>query len=164
MDRSSDCRMESAVDTAWEEFQLSHENRQVVPNLQAYLEAKMTREVAKKNFHATIEIFFDGLTQTMKDLLQHSVVAIHNEKEERLDHVEADIVASFKSNHKRRKHMKQQMDTANDAWVQQYSQLCNRIAPPEEEGSDGNLTVRCSCGKLFVTCVGVLTGSLSLPG
>jgi hypothetical protein len=126
--------MESTMDpanAAWNQFQQSNDNRDNVPNLQSYLEAKSTRENAKKHFLTSIEIYFEGLTQTMEDLLQHSVVAIHNEMEDRLDSTEADVISTLKSNHNRRHTMRKQMDQANQAWVKQYSQLFNKIAPPE---------------------------------
>ncbi|CAJ1961951.1 unnamed protein product [Cylindrotheca closterium] len=135
LDPDCHCRMESTVDpanAAWNHFQQSNENHDKVPNLQSYLEAKSMRENAKKQFLTSIEIYFEGLTQTMDDLLQHSVVAIHNEMEERLDSNEADVIATLKSNHNRRHIMRKQMDQANQAWVRQYSQVCNKIAPPEQ--------------------------------
>lgn len=129
-------RMEKMMDPpanpAWGRFQQSNENREKVPNLQDYLKAKGTRENANKHFLTSIEIYFEGLTQTMEDLLQHSVVAIHNEMEERLDSTESDVISTLKSNHNRRHTMRRQMDQANQAWVQQFSNLCNKIAPPEE--------------------------------
>lgn len=124
--------MDPPANPAWDQFQQSDENREKVPNLQDYLEAKCTRENAKKHFLTSIEISFEGLTQTMEDLLQHSVVAIHNEMEERLDSTESDVISTLKSNHNRRHTMRKQMDQANQAWVQQFSNLCNKIAPPEE--------------------------------
>lgn len=132
--------MENSVDpatAAWEEFQQSPANKESVPNLQFYLEAKSNRENAKKHFLTAIEIYFEGLTQTMDDLLQHSVVAIHNEMEERLDGTESEVISTLQSNHNRRHTMRQQMDQANQVWVQQYVQICNKIAPP-----DGNTLVR----------------------
>ena len=64
-------RMENSVDpaiAAWEEFQQSQGNLDAVPNLESYLLAKSDRYNAKKHFMTHIEIYFEGLTQTIDDM------------------------------------------------------------------------------------------------
>jgi hypothetical protein len=98
------------------------------PSLQSFLGAKSIRETAKENFSAGLEECIAGLNEAMiNEMLQDSVVAVHQEQGERFEAYEADIIATMKSNHTRRKDLLKCMDDANVRWDRQYKRLRGSI-------------------------------------
>jgi hypothetical protein len=80
------------------------------PNLPAFLRANSTRETAKENFSAALEEYVTGLTQAMtQEMLQDSMVAIHQEQGGRFEAYEAAIVATLNTNHARRNDLLKKM-------------------------------------------------------
>jgi hypothetical protein len=116
----------------WKQFMESATSDDA-PNLPAFLGAKSTRETAKVYFSAALEEYVNGLTQAMtQEMLQDSVVAVHQEQGERFETYEADIVATLKTNHARRNHLLKKMDDANSRWGRQYKRLRQGILSEEK--------------------------------
>jgi hypothetical protein len=115
----------------WKQFMESATSDDA-PNLPAFLGAKSTREAAKVYFSAALEEYVNGLTQAMtQEMLQDSVVAVHQEQGERFETYEADIVATLKTNHARRNDLLKKMDDANSRWDRQYKRLRQEILSEE---------------------------------
>ena len=94
---------EGEEDDEWKHF-VESATPQDAPNLQTFLGAKSIRETAKENFSTGLEECIAGLNEAMiNEMLQDSVVAVHQEQGERFEAYEADIIATMKSNHTRRK-------------------------------------------------------------
>jgi hypothetical protein len=66
------------------------------PNLLAFLGSKSTRETTKEIVSAALEDYVTGLKQAMaQEMLQDSVIAIHQEQGEHFKANEAAIAATF---------------------------------------------------------------------
>ena len=87
------------------------------PNLLAFLGSKSTRETTKENFSAALEDYVTSLKQAMaQEMLQDSVIAIHQEQGEHFKAYEAAIVATLDTNHACCNDLLKKMNDANSRW------------------------------------------------
>jgi hypothetical protein len=87
------------------------------PNLLAFLGSKSTQETSKENFSAALEDYVTSLKQAMaQEMLQDSVIAIHQEQGEHFKAYEAAIVATLNTNHACCNDLLKKMDDANSRW------------------------------------------------
>jgi hypothetical protein len=94
------------------------------PNLLAFLGSKSTQETTKENFSAALEDYVTSLKQAMaQEMLQDSVIAIHQEQGGHFKVYEAAIVATPNTNHACCNHLLKKMDDANSTWDRRYKQL-----------------------------------------
>ena len=121
---------ERKFDSEWESFQKS-ETTTNAPNLKMFLEAQSKRMMDAENFSAALEQCLGSLNSTIHDILNESVVKVHNDQGERFEELEADIVRMMKSNHKRRNALLNSMDEANEKWTKQYNVLRGVISQTE---------------------------------
>ena len=134
---------EEAEDSEWKAF-VESATSEDAPNLEAFLDAKSLRETAKENFSAGLEEGIAGLHEAMiNDMLQDSVVAVHQEQGERFEAYEADIIVTMKSNHARRRAFLKRMDNAHVRWEMQYKRLRGNILKTETQKV--RLDTRCCC-------------------
>jgi hypothetical protein len=94
------------------------------PNLLAFLGSKSTRETSKENFSAALEDYVTGLKQAMaQEMLQDSVIAIHQEQGEHFKAYEAAAVATLNTTQACCNDLLKKMDDANSRWNRHYKQL-----------------------------------------
>jgi flagellar capping protein FliD len=117
---------ESSFDSEWKSFTHS-ETLETAPNLESFLLAQSSRKMATENFSLSLDECLNGLNEAIHDILNDSVVPIHNETLERFEACDADIVATMKSNHNRRATMTKCMEDANAKWTKQYQRLRQKI-------------------------------------
>jgi hypothetical protein len=100
-------------------------------SLLAFLGSKSTRETTKENFSAALEDYVTDLKQAMApEMLQDSVIAIHQEQGEHFKAYEAAIVATLTMNHACCNYLLK-MDDANSRWDRHYKQLRQGILSEE---------------------------------
>lgn len=113
------------------------------PNLHSYLSAKSIREAAKQSFLKALEECAHGLDETMiNEMLQDSVVAVHQEQGERFEAHEVSIIDRMKSNHNRRNDMIKRMDAANTKWESKYKRLRGNVLLHEEDSRPNKVRSR----------------------
>lgn len=123
---AEDAEEDANFDKEWNFFTQS-ETFERAPNMESFLHAKSSREAATEKFSIRLEECLNGLSEAIHDMLNDSVVPIHNQTLERLEGCDADIVATMKSNHNRRQALTKRMDDANEKWAKQYQQLRKAI-------------------------------------
>ena len=120
------------------------------PNLEAYLDAKSKKENSKEQFSATLEECVVGLNQTMiHEMLQDSVVSLHEDFGKRFEAYETDIIATMKSNHNRRTALLKAMDEANRTWNVQYKNIRATILAEETTAVRLLIMRRCAHRRCF---------------
>eukprot|EP00980_Cylindrotheca_fusiformis_P003215 scaffold732_cov114-Cylindrotheca_fusiformis.AAC.3 len=115
-----------SFDREWIAFTQS-ETMETAPNLESYLQAKSSRQAATENFSSRLDQCLHGLNEAIHDILNDSVVPIHNQTLERVEGCDADIVANLKANHARREALTKCMDDANEKWAKQYQRIRTKI-------------------------------------
>jgi hypothetical protein len=111
-------------DSEWKSFTHSETPE---TNLKSFLLTQSSRKMATENFSLSLDECLNGLNEAIHDILNDSVVPIHNETLERFEACDADIVATMKSNHNRRATMTKCMEDANAKWTKQYQRLRQKI-------------------------------------
>lgn len=123
---------EGHFDSEWDSFKKS-ESFDNAPNLKSFLLAQSARKTDAENFSIALDECLDALNTTIHDILNESVVRLHNEQGERFEAFENDIVGTMKSNHKRRHALLKCMDDANEKWGKQYRLLRGVIGQSASE-------------------------------
>jgi hypothetical protein len=113
-------------DSEWKSFTHS-ETLETSPNLKSFLLTQSSRKMATENFSLSLDECLNGLNEAIHDILNDSVVPIHNETLVRFEACDADIVATMKSNHNRRAALTKCMEDANAKWTKQYQRLRQKI-------------------------------------
>jgi hypothetical protein len=102
------------------------------PNLLAFLGSKSTRETTNETFSAALDNYVTGLKQAMaQEMLQDSLVAIHQEQGEHFKAYVAAIVATLNTNHACCNDLLKKMDDTNSRWDRHYKQLRQGILSEE---------------------------------
>jgi len=111
----------------WDNFVASVDEADA-PQLALFLEAQSKRQNLQQKSSAVFEECLQGMSETLtKGLIHDSVVGMHEQQSRQIKESEARVEDLIKSNIRRKETMVEALKSANECWVSQYSNLCDRV-------------------------------------
>ena len=123
---SGDDNENNGKNSHWEEFVATVDTK-VIPNLDAYIEAKAIRTEASIRFENEIEACIQTLRNTTDEILSEVVEPICNQYLDSLNDAEESIIETIVSNHSRRNQLLELMQNADVAWSHKFTKLTTDI-------------------------------------
>lgn len=137
-------------DAEWNEWLANLPDRSNVPNLHAYLTAKITRDKAKKTFEIALEECLQRLTHAMtEEMLADTVGVIYQEQGARFEALESSLVDVIKSNHDRRIELNRALADADTVWGSLHKRLRTRLWNNTMTTSTNEDTAECSDDRIL---------------